>query len=152
MKWNMYLIIFNLKIWFILNKKPILPKKVLCHMKNTLVFCEIKLFELFMLSSRFLIQLILIKSLNSYVKSFVFIKKINFPVWLISTEVYGATHFCENLENFEIFKSRDLLTQKKRVNFHTFGLDPLKSVKLKNFFSHTLTETYFGNKNLFFHL
>ena len=86
----MYLIIFNLKIWFILNKKPFLPKKVLCHMKNTLVFCEIKLFELFMLSSRFLIWLI--KSLNSYVKSFVFIKIINFPVWLISTEVYGATH------------------------------------------------------------
>ena len=35
---------------------------------------------------------------------------------------------------------KNLLTQKK------------KSVKHKNFFSHNLTETYFGEGNLFFHL
>ena len=48
------------------------------------------------------------------------------------------------------------LEKKKSVNFHTLGPDPpppLKSVKLnKIFFSHTLTETYFGKRNLFFHL
>ena len=47
------------------------------------------------------------------------------------------------------------LEKKKSVNFHPFGPDPppLKSVKLnKIFFSHTLTETYFGKRNLFFHL
>ena len=44
--------------------------------------------------------------------------------------------------------------KKISVNFHTFGPDPppLKSVKLKKKFVHTLTKTYFGKKNLFFHL
>ena len=53
--------------------------------------------------------------------------------------------------NFKCINLRDLLTRKKKsVNFHTFGPDPppLKSVKLnKIFFSHTLTETYFGKRN-----
>ena len=45
---------------------------------------------------------------------------------------------------------------KKRKKKWTFKLlvriPPLKSVKLNWKFLHTLTETYFGNKNLFFHL
>ena len=42
----------------------------------------------------------------------------------------------------------------EKKNFHTFGPDPppLKSVKLKKFFIHTLTETYFGEKNLSFYI
>ena len=46
--------------------------------------------------------------------------------------------------------------KKISVNFPPFGPDPpppLKSVKLnKIFFSYTLTETYFGKRNLFSHL
>ena len=65
-----------------------------------------------------------------------------------------------NLENkFENDRKQlreGLIQDKKNVNFHTFGPDPpppLKSVKLnKIFFSLTLTETYFGKRNLFFHL
>ena len=41
---------------------------------------------------------------------------------------------------------------KKKCELSHFWSPPLKSVKLKNFFFHTLTETYFGKKNLFFHL
>ena len=57
----------------------------------------------------------------------------------------------------ELDPFREVLTRKRKsVNFHTFGPDPpppLKSVKPnKIFFSHTLTETYFGKRNLFFHL
>ena len=55
-----------------------------------------------------------------------------------------------------IVQVREGLTRKKKsVNFPTFGPDPppLKSVKLKKFFfSDTIAETYFGKKNLFFHL
>ena len=48
------------------------------------------------------------------------------------------------------------LEKKKKVWTFTLLVQtppPLKSVKLnKIFFSHTLTETYFGKRNLFFHL
>ena len=53
-----------------------------------------------------------------------------------------------------VFNLGKVSLEKKNMNFHTFGPDPpQKSVKLKNFiFFHTLTETYCGKKNVFFHL
>ena len=47
------------------------------------------------------------------------------------------------------------LEKKKSVNFHTFGLNPPplpKKCETLEFIFHTLTETYFGKKNWFFHL
>ena len=75
-----------------------------------------------------------------------------FQVHLAGTLSLQQIHFA-NLPVFNLI--RDLLTRKKKesVKVHTFGPDPpLKSVKHNNFFSHTLTETYFGKRNLFFHL
>ena len=47
---------------------------------------------------------------------------------------------------------REVLTGKKKCELsHFWSPPPLKSVKLK-FFFHTLTETYFGKKNLFSYL
>ena len=56
---------------------------------------------------------------------------------------------------FWITKGRSHSKKKKKCELSHFWSrpPPKKSVKLnKIFFSHTLTETYFGKRNLFFHL